>query len=148
MATSSKQLNAAQIFHSNNLAKASKISSTQILLNLEKGEFNPQEAWFIEDDDGQEYVVMPQNILKHIISIIRTAHEEKLYLELSRDISQNIPIDFDDVMAVALENIESKRLPDGSLPKINTKSLIKTIKKQYPNLFLTLPERFLSKGMR
>lgn len=147
MANGTKELNPSQLFHADNLAKASKISDTQVLLNLKTGSFNPQEAWFIEDEEGQEYVLIPQNVLKHIIGIIRSAHEEKLYLELSRDISQQIPIDFDDVMAVALEQVEARRLPDGSLPKIDTKSLIKTIKKQYPNLFLTLPDRMLAKGL-
>lgn len=148
MASSTESLNPAQIFRADNIAKISKISNSQILLHLEKGEFDPREAWFLHDDDGEEYVVMPQNILKKIISIIRNAHEEKLLLELSRDISQQTPVDFDDVLAVALNKLESRRLPDGSLPKINTKSLIKEIKKQYPNLFLNIPEQFLFKGMR
>lgn len=148
MASSTEPLNPSQIFSGENTARISRISKSQILLHLEKGAFDPREAWFLRDDDGEEYVVMPQNILKKIISIIRNAHEEKLLLELSRDISQQTPVDFDDVMAVALNKLESKRLPDGSLPKINTKSLIKAIKKQYPNLFLNIPEQFLFKGIR
>ncbi len=148
MANRTESITLSHLFTTDNIAKANKISDTQILLNLERGSFNPQETWFLQDDDAQEYVVIPQNVLKKIVGILRRTHEEKLMLELARDISQNTPIDFDDVMAVALKRLESKRLSDGSLPYINTKAIIRELKKDYPNLFFNLPNGFLLKGIR
>lgn len=146
--SSTSSMKASQLFEANNIARASKISDTQMLLNIEQGAFDPQETWFLRDDEGQEYVVIPQNILKKIVSIMRNAHEERLLLELARDISQNTPIDFDDVMAVARARLESRRLRDGSLPIINTKAMVKEIKKEYPNLFFDISSQLLFKGMR
>ncbi len=106
MATS-KPLESTSFLQTENIAYITKISDSEILLRLQKGEFNPKETWFLKDENNQEYIVMPENILKNVISIIRNIHEEKLLLELARDISKNTPIDFDDVMAVAVNNIES-----------------------------------------
>ncbi|GAD19619.1 DUF2603 domain-containing protein [Helicobacter fennelliae] len=147
MATT-KSIKMSHFMQTNNIINASKISDSQMLLHLEKGSFDPHEMWFMKDDDENEYAVMPQNVLKKIISIIRNAHEEKVYLELSRDISQNTPIDFDDVMVVALERLESRRLPDGSLPQINTKAMVKELKKEYPNLFIDLNQYYFLQGLK
>jgi len=140
-----KSLENAGFIQSNNIIRASKISNTQILLNLQKGAFNPDETWFVKDEDDKEFVVIPQNVLKKIVMIMRNAHEEKVCLELARDVSQSTPIDFDDVMAVALNELESRRLSDGSLPNVNTKELVKDLKKSYPNLFFDIAAHFMRK---
>ena len=134
------KLELSSFMQSNNIIKASQISDTQMLLNLESGKFSQDEVWFMKNKEGQEYIVMPQSILKKVVSIIRDAHEEKLALELARDVSQSAPIDFDDVMAVALRALESKRLKDGFLPQIDTKTLVQNLKKEYPNLFFDFGE--------
>lgn len=141
----SPKLELSSFVQSDNIIRANQISDTQMLLNLESGKFAQDEVWFLKGADEQEYVVMPQSILKKIISIIRDTHEEKLALELARDVSQSAPIDFDDVMAVALRALESKRLQDGSLPHINTKTLVQNLKKEYPNLFFDFSEHLFRK---
>ncbi len=141
----SPKLELSSFVQSDNIIRANQISDTQMLLNLESGKFAQDEVWFLKGADEQEYVVMPQSILKRIISIIRDTHEEKVALELARDVSQSAPIDFDDVMAVALRALESKRLQDGSLPHINTKTLVQNLKKEYPNLFFDFSEHLFRK---
>lgn len=167
MATS-KKITLADFFDSENFIKASKISSTQILLNVQKKRqnskqkdenqptsfasqpvaFNSKEAWWIQDEEGEQYLLLPHSVLKKVLSAIEGINEEKLLLELGRDVIQSAPIDFDDVMAVAIDRIESKRLDDGSLPPhINTKSIISEIKKSHPNLFFNIETHFLRKNL-
>ncbi len=140
------KLELSSFMQSNNIIKASQISDTQMLLNLESGKFSQDEVWFMKNKEGQEYIVMPQSILKKVVSIIRDAHEEKLALELARDVSQSAPIDFDDVMAVALRTLESKRLQDGFLPHIDTKTIVQEIKKNHPNLFFDFRGNLFMRG--
>ena len=165
MATSNK-ITLADFFDSENFIKASKISNTQMLLNIQKSAkstqatstnpseqqceqkaaFNNKEAWWIQDEEGEQYLLLPHSVLKKVLSAIEGINEEKLLLELGRDVIQSAPIDFDDVMAVAIDKIESKRRNDGSLPPhINTKSIISEIKKSHPNLFFNLDAHFLRK---
>ncbi|MGX3045295.1 DUF2603 domain-containing protein [Helicobacter sp. T3_23-1056] len=169
MATSNK-ITLADFFDSENFIKASKISNTQILLNIQKSAqtsakstqakstnpsepedeqkavFNNKEPWWIQDEEGEQYLLLPHSVLKKVLSALEGINEEKLLLELGRDVIQSAPIDFDDVMAVAIDRIESKRRNDGSLPPhINTKSIISEIKKSHPNLFFNFDANFLRK---
>ncbi|PAF43217.1 DUF2603 domain-containing protein [Helicobacter sp. 11S02596-1] len=126
----------------NNQVQAKKIDDTKILLELQNGSFNPQEAWFVRDEEHQEYVMIPEALLKNIVQTIRKAHEDKLRVELERDIATHTPIDFEDVMAVATKKLESFRKSDGSLPRIDTYSFVEQLKKDYPNLFFDIDDYF------
>ena len=95
----------------------------------------------MKDEQDLEYVVLPQKVLQNIISLIRKAHEDKLRVELERDIISLTPIDLDDVMSVAISKLESMRNKDGSLPNVDTTQLIAQIKKEHPNLFLNFDLR-------
>ncbi|PAF47457.1 hypothetical protein BKH41_07720 [Helicobacter sp. 12S02232-10] len=126
----------------NNQVKAKKIDATKVLLELQKGEFSSQEAWFVKDENNQEYVMIPEALLKNIVQTIRKAYEDKLKVELERDIATHTPIDFEDVMAVAVKKLETFRKSDGSLPRIDTHSFVEQIKKEHPNLFFDLDDYF------
>ncbi|WP_104698075.1 MULTISPECIES: DUF2603 domain-containing protein [unclassified Helicobacter] len=132
----SKQQKMMEILQANNHGKIQKISDDLLEIQLQSGEFSNLEPCFLKDDKNREYVVLPQKVLQNIISLIRKAQEDRLKVELERDIISFTPIDFDDVMSVAVKKIEELRQQDGSLPNINTIQLIKQIKKEHPNLFL------------
>lgn len=125
-----------------NHINAKKIDDTKMLLELQKGEFSSNEAWILKDEEDNEYVVIPESVLKNIILSVRKAHEDKLKVEIERDIFAHTPIDFDDVKAVAINKLEKCRKSDGSLPKIDTQSFVNQIKKEYPNLFFNIDEYF------
>ena len=120
----------------NNHARIQKISDKVLEVHLQSGGFSNTEPWFLKDEQDLEYVVLPQKVLQNIISLIRKAHEDKLRVELERDIISLTPIDLDDVMSVAISKLESMRNKDGSLPNVDTTKLIAQIKKEHPNLFL------------
>ena len=100
--------------------------------------FSKEDLWFLQDEQGEEYVVFPQKIFVQLLSHIKNIQEEKLVMRLEKDIISQMPIDFDDAMVVAKNALESLRLNDGNLPDINTNTLAKDIKKKYPNLFFDI----------
>ncbi|WP_221278987.1 DUF2603 domain-containing protein [Helicobacter gastrocanis] len=128
-----------------NKIQAKQISAQQVLLELEEGSFNAQEAWFVKDEQDQKFVVIPEVLLQHIVRVIQRAYEDKVMVELERDMASLTPIDFADAMAVVFKKLEGLRGKDGSLPKISSLDFVKQIKKQHPNLFFNLPEFLESK---
>lgn len=138
-----KQKKMIDLLQTNNHANIQKISDEILEVHLQRGTFSSNEAWFLKDEQDVEYVVLPQKVLQNIVALIRKAHEEKLRVELERDIISLTPIDFDDVMSVAIKKIESMRHKDGSLPNINSLQLIKQIKEEYPNLFLNFDSHIM-----
>ncbi len=123
---------------SENLGILRKLEDDTMLLAMERGGFSKEDLSFLRDDEGEEYVVFPQKLFVRLLTRIRNIQEEKLIMKLEKDIISQMPIDFDDVMVVAKNILESLRLSDGSLPEINTALLAKDIKKKYPNLFFNL----------
>lgn len=109
-----------------------------MLLAMQSGEFSKEDLWFLKDDEGEEYVVFPQKLFLQLIRHIKHIQEEKLMMNLEKDVISQMPIDFDDAMAVAKNALESLRRSDGNLPEINTANLAKNIKKEYPNLFFDI----------
>lgn len=121
-----------------NLGILRRIEDDTMLLAMQRGEFSKDDLWFLQDEQGEEYVVFPQKLFVRLLSRIKTMQEEKLVMKLEKDIVSQMPIDIDDAMAVAKNILESLRLKDGNLPEINTVILAKDIKKKHPNLFFDI----------
>lgn len=121
-----------------NLGILWRIEDDTMLLAMQRGEFSKDDLWFLQDEQGEEYVVFPQKLFVRLLSRIKTMQEEKLVMKLEKDIVSQMPIDIDDAMAVAKNILESLRLKDGNLPEINTAILAKDIKKKHPNLFFDI----------
>ncbi len=121
-----------------NLGILRKLEDNKMLLAMENGGFSKDDLWFLHDDDGEEYVVFPQKLFVRLLERIKDIQEEKLVMSLEKDIISQMPIDFDDAMAVARNALESLRLSDGNLPEVNTTIFAKDIKKKYPNLFFDI----------
>lgn len=137
-ATPAQSLQALQEEVGENLGVLTHYDENKMLLAMERGGFSKEDLWFLRDEEGEEYVVFPRKLFVRLLSRIRTTQEEKLVMMLEKDIISQMPIDFDDVMAVAKSALESLRLNDGNLPEINTASFAKDLKKKHPNLFFDL----------
>ncbi len=125
-----------------NRAFFKKISANEMLLELEKGAFKKNEAYFISDEEDKNYVLVPDNVISLLAENARKAFEARLRAELERDIITQAPIDFEDVREVSLQLLESLRQKDGNLPNINTLNFVKQIKKEHPNLFFNFDNMF------
>ncbi|WP_187887245.1 DUF2603 domain-containing protein [Helicobacter pylori] len=119
-----------------------KISANEMLLELEKGAFKKNEAYFISDEEDKNYVLVPDNVISLLAENARKAFEARLRAELERDIITQAPIDFEDVREVSLQLLENLRQKDGNLPNINTLNFVKQIKKEHPNLFFNFDNMF------
>ncbi|GAA9696405.1 DUF2603 domain-containing protein [Helicobacter pylori] len=125
-----------------NRAFLKKISASEMLLELEKGAFKKNEAYFISDEEDKNYVLVPDNVISLLAENARKAFEARLRAELERDIITQAPIDFEDVREVSLQLLENLRQKDGNLPNINTLNFVKQIKKEHPNLFFNFDNMF------
>ncbi|WP_233704449.1 DUF2603 domain-containing protein [Helicobacter cynogastricus] len=119
---------------------AKRIAPNQMLLESQEGALNTKEAWLVQDEQDQRFVVVPEMLLQYIVQVIQQAYEEKVVVELERDMATLTPVDFKDAMAVALKKLEGMRGSDGNLPKISSLDFVRDLKKQYPNLFFNLAE--------
>ncbi|MGL2523267.1 DUF2603 domain-containing protein [Helicobacter pylori] len=125
-----------------NRAFLKKINANEMLLELEKGAFKKNEAYFISDEEDKNYVLVPDNVISLLAENARKAFEARLRAELERDIITQAPIDFEDVCEVSLQLLENLRQKDGNLPNINTLNFVKQIKKEHPNLFFNFDNMF------
>ncbi len=115
------------------------------LLTLKSGNWDNEEPWFIIDKDGKIHTMLSLDTLLNIIKSLRIAQEENFNLKLEKSIWQNVPIDFQDVWVVAMDEIKKqlKNSKDKKSLNIDIDKVVKDIKKKYPNLFLNL-DKYLS----
>ena len=115
------------------------------LLTLQSGDWNDKEPWFVIDQEGKIHTMISLDTLLYIINALRVAQEENFNLKLEKSIWQNVPIDFQDVWVVAMDEIKKqlKNSQDKKSLNIDIDKVVKDVKKKYPNLFLNL-DRYLS----
>ncbi|MGP1450260.1 MAG: DUF2603 domain-containing protein [Wolinella sp.] len=104
-------------------------------LEITKGRISLDEVSFIRSDSGDEYALLSNSALFSLLALIQNSYDERLRLYLEREILQQMPIDFDDVWEVAMMEL---RQGNDRLEPIDTKRLIKDIKRRHPNLFFQL----------
>jgi hypothetical protein len=77
-----------------------------------------------------------------IITNFKAAQQENFNLKLEKTIWQNVPIDFQDVWAVAMDEIRMLSKDNGNSKVINVdlEALVGKIKKEHPNLFIDLKD--------
>jgi len=115
------------------------------LLTLKSGNWDNEEPWFVIDKEGKIHTMLSLDTLLHIVKSLRIAQEENFNLKLEKSIWQNVPIDFQDVWVVAMDEIKKqlKNSKDKKSLNIDIDRVVKDIKKKYPNLFLNL-DKYLS----
>lgn len=113
-------------------------------LHLKNGSWESNDPWFAidENDETKAYAFIPADAFAQMIEALKTAQQENFNLKLEKTIWQNVPIDFEDVWVVAMEEIRNKaRAEDPKKPvSIDLDNLIKKIKKEHPNLFINLKD--------
>ncbi len=115
------------------------------LLTLQSGTWENDEPWFVIDKNGKIHTMLSLDTLLQLIKSLRIAQEENFNLKLEKSIWQNVPIDFQDVWIVAMDEIKKElaKSKDKKSFGIDIDKIVKDIKKKYPNLFLNL-DKYLS----
>ncbi len=110
------------------------------LLTLQSGDWENEEPWFMVDKDGKIHTILSLDMLLNIIKSLRVAQEENFNLKLEKSIWQNVPIDFQDVWVVAMDEIKKqlKNSKNARSLNIDIDRVVKDIKKKHPNLFLNI----------
>ena len=118
-------------------------SENERMLKLKRGSWDSTEPWFIIGDNGSIKNVISLEVLMSIIGTLRKTQQENFNLKLEKTIWQNIPIDFQDVWAVCMEEIKSKAKNEDALEvEIDIDRLVTNIKKEHPNLFLNIKDLY------
>ncbi|MCE3047422.1 DUF2603 domain-containing protein [Helicobacter kayseriensis] len=114
-----------------------KIDEKHLSIQLENGNLSLGKPCFVSDENGDEYVLISTNILKRLLEGIKKAQEEKFTISLERDIANQMPLDFEDVMSVAKAKM---RELDLNTEELDSAELIEEIKREHPNLFFNIDE--------
>ncbi|AHJ11810.1 DUF2603 domain-containing protein [Sulfurospirillum multivorans] len=112
------------------------------LLRLKRGSWeNAKEPWLVYDEKQKLHALLSIDTLSKMIEHFKKAEQEALFLKLEKSILQHLPLDFNDVLTVAMEEMNKSKKKD-----IDFNKLIKKIKKDHPNLFLDIKDLYLPEG--
>jgi len=112
-------------------------------LKLKSGSWGAKEPWFVVDENQKLHTMMSINSINKIVKNFRDTQEENFNLKLEKTIWKNIPIDFQDVWAVAMDEIKSianSKEEDIKVINVDLEELIAKIKTEHPNLFLNFKD--------
>jgi hypothetical protein len=111
-------------------------------LSLKSGSWEASEPWFIVDEHKKLHTMISMDSITKIINNFKATQQENFNLKLEKTIWQNIPIDFHDVWAVAMDEIKNltKNNGDSKVINVDLEALVAKIKKEHPNLFLDLKD--------
>jgi len=112
-------------------------------LNLKSGSWSTTKPWLIVDENQKLHTMMSINSVNKIVKNFRETQEENFNLKLEKVIWQNIPIDYQDVWAVAMDEIKAlvaSKDKNTQVINVDLEELITKIKAEHPNLFLNLKD--------
>ena len=99
---------------------------------LQNGSFNASEPLFVIGEDDEVYALLTLNSLNSVLENLKQNQKENFELKLEKAIYQQVPIDFNDVWAVAMEKIKSYK------GDVDFEKFAKDLKQEYPNLFINM----------
>ncbi len=111
-------------------------------LELIQGSWENGAPWFVIGKENKVFVLSSLEAMLHLIKSLNEAKYENFNLKLEKAILENLPVDFNDVWVVAMNEIQ-KRLAESknrNLLDIDIKKLVQDIKRNYPNLFMRLKD--------
>ncbi|MDO4674212.1 DUF2603 domain-containing protein [Campylobacter sp.] len=106
------------------------------ILRLKNGDFNGAHPWFVIDEEDKIHTMIPLKTLTNLLESLKKIQRDNFELRLEKALYQQVPLDFNDAWAVAMDAI--KRLgKEGFLEAgLDLDKLVKELKKEHPNLFV------------
>lgn len=112
-------------------------------LHLQSGSWkSKKEPWIVIDENQKVHALFSMEMMQKVIENFKQMEQDAFALKLEKSILQQLPIDFQDVWTVALQEVEKQKKSE-----INFDKLVKKIKKEHPNLFLNLKDFYMPEGI-
>lgn len=111
-------------------------------LELMQGSWNKDQPWIIVDEDDHIYALTSVESIAKLIGMLSVTQSENFQHKLEKAIWQRLPIDFEDVWAVAMERIRTmaRTQSDSTIVNIDLDWLLSEIQQKHPNLFYHLDQ--------
>ncbi|MDR2638783.1 MAG: DUF2603 domain-containing protein [Helicobacteraceae bacterium] len=106
-------------------------------LELISGEWDPSKPWFVVDEGGKIHALTNIESFMQFIRSLHGVSSENFSLKLEKAIWRNLPVDFGDVWAVAIAELESRLAEnrESRILEVDIERLVERIRKEHPNLF-------------
>ncbi|MDR2151651.1 MAG: DUF2603 domain-containing protein [Helicobacteraceae bacterium] len=116
-------------------------------LELISGEWDTSKPWFIIDEGGKIHALTNIESFMHFIRSLHGVSSENFSLKLEKAIWRNLPVDFGDVWAVAIGELESRlaKNRDSRILEVDIERLVRRIRKEHPNLFYHIKDDMLER---
>ncbi len=113
-------------------------------LNLKSGSWSGKEPWFVIDENQKLHTMISLDSIGNLIKNFQQLQEDNFDLKLEKTILQHVPIDYQDVWAVAMDELKKIAGKNNNAKSLNVdlEKLLRKIKKDHPNLFLNLKDLF------
>ncbi len=119
-------------------------------LELKSGSWHSDEPWIVVDENEKLYTMISLESVNRILQSYKDSMDENFQLKLEKVIWKNVPVDFQDVWAVAMDEIRkiAKSQSNNKVLNIDLESLIKKIKLKHPNLFIDMKDLSMLRDIR
>lgn len=114
-----------------------KIDEESKELKLISGKEEAQNSFIIEDDEL--YFMMKSEDFLSLASNFKNLQEKIFSLRLEKAILRYLPLDYHDVYSIAKLAIDEEIAQGNNPEELDFARIVRTIKKEHPNLFIELP---------
>ncbi len=118
-------------------------------LELLQGSWDDKQTWVIIDENEHPYTMTSAPALSKIITLFALSQDETFRLKLEKAILKHYPIDYYDVLAVAMDKIKrlAQSRPESTIVKLDLDWLVTEIQQEYPNLFHQLDQLLIQESI-